>query len=44
MVEKRRKNPPLVLARGFHAHAPNPDSTSYLDMRRACGIPDEGLA
>lgn len=40
VIEKRKKNPPLALARGYESHINNPLAMSFLDLRRACGIPD----
>lgn len=39
--EKRSKNPPLILARGQQGHMPPPAAMSFLDMRRAFGVPDQ---
>jgi hypothetical protein len=43
VMEKRRKNPPLLLARGQEGHRKNPVAMSHVDMRRAFGVPDEGV-
>ena len=40
VLEKRRKNPPLVLSRGQGGHVDNPPAMTYVDMRRAFGVPD----
>lgn len=40
VLEKRKKNPPIVLARGHDGHIKNPTAMSYVDMRRAFGVPD----
>ncbi len=40
VAEKRHKNPPLILARGNEAHVPAPPAMTFLDMRRAFGVPD----
>ena len=41
VMEKRKKNPPLILARGSQGHKKNPAAMSHVDMRRAFGVPDE---
>ena len=40
VMEKRRKNPPLILARGHDGHIKNPPAMSHVEMRRAFGVPD----
>ncbi len=40
VMEKRRKNPPIALARGFEGNVKNPPSMTYLELRHAFGIPD----
>lgn len=40
VMEKRRKNPPLILARGADGHRKNPPAMTHVDMRRAFGVPD----
>lgn len=40
VLEKRRKNPPLILARGNDGHIENPPAMTHVDMRRLFGIPD----
>ena len=40
VMEKRRKNPPLLLARGYDGHINNPPAMSHVDMRRAFGVAD----
>jgi hypothetical protein len=40
VLEKRRKNAPLVLARGHDGHIKNPPMMSHVEMRRAFGIVD----
>jgi hypothetical protein len=40
VLEKRRKNAPLVLARGHEGHIKNPPAMSYIEMRRAFGVAD----
>ena len=40
VMEKRRKNPPLILARGNSGHIDNPPAMTHVDMRRAFGVPD----
>lgn len=40
-IEKRRKNPPMALARGYDGHVSNPSTLSFLELRRACGVADE---
>lgn len=42
VIEKRLKNPPMALARGYESHAPSPHGLTYLDLRRATGVPDTG--
>jgi hypothetical protein len=39
-LEKRLKNPPLALARGYDGHIQNPSVLTHIDMRRAYGVPD----
>ncbi len=39
-MEKRIKNPPLLLARGQDAYIQHSPSTTYLEMRRSFGVPD----
>lgn len=42
LMEKRNKNPPMALVRGKVSDTEeNPTFVSYLDMRRAYGVPDE---
>lgn len=41
VIEKRRKNPPLSLARGAHGHILNPPAMDFLELRRRCGINDQ---
>ncbi len=41
VLEKRRKNPPLTIARGYDGHIQNPPAMTHVDMRRTFGIPDE---
>lgn len=41
VMEKRRKNPPLILARGYDGHIQNPSAMTHVEMRRMFGIPDE---
>jgi hypothetical protein len=40
VMEKRRKNAPLILARGHDGHIKNPPAMSHVEMRRAFGVPD----
>jgi hypothetical protein len=40
VLEKRKKNAPIVLARGHEGHIKNPPAMSHVDMRRAFGVPD----
>ena len=40
VMEKRRKNPPLILSRGFDGHRKNPVAMNHVAMRRAFGVPD----
>lgn len=40
VLEKRKKNPPMVLARGHDGHIKNPPVMSHIEMRRAFGVPD----
>jgi hypothetical protein len=40
VMEKRRKNSPIALARGFEGNIQNPPSMTYIELRRAFGIPD----
>jgi len=40
VLEKRTKNPPLVLARGREGPIANPQAMTYVEVRRACGYPD----
>ena len=40
VMEKRRKNPPLLLARGSDGHRKNPPAMTHVEMRRAFGVPD----
>ena len=40
VMEKRRKNPPITLGRGFEGDVKNPLSMTYLELRHAFGIPD----
>jgi hypothetical protein len=39
-MEKRKKNPPLALTRGYESHVNNPAAMSFLDLRRNCSVPD----
>jgi hypothetical protein len=39
-LEKRRRNSPLILARGNSGHIDNPPTMTHVDMRRAFGVPD----
>ena len=39
-LEKRKKNAPMLLARGHDGHIKNPPAMSHVDMRRAFGVPD----
>ena len=41
LMEKHGKNPPMALVRGKVSNFENPPFVSYLDMRRAYGVPDE---
>jgi len=40
VMEKRLKNPPLALVRGGEGHVAMPQTGSYIDLRRAFGVPD----
>lgn len=40
VMEKRIKNPPLILARGYDGHIKNPPAMTHVEMRRAFGVPD----
>lgn len=40
VMEKRRKNSPLVLARGHDGHIENPQAMTHIHMRHAFGVPD----
>jgi hypothetical protein len=40
VMEKRKKNAPLVLARGNNGHKANPPAMTHVDMRRAFGVKD----
>ena len=40
VAEKRLKNPPVALARGY-GHVQNPTAMTFVDVRRAFGITDE---
>lgn len=40
VMEKRKKNPPLALARGYESRVTPPVAMSFLDLRRTCHIPD----
>jgi hypothetical protein len=40
VLEKRKKNAPIALARGSGGHASLPQAMSFLDLRRICKIPD----
>lgn len=41
VMEKRSKNPPLILARGSVGHKKNPPAMTHVEMRRLFGVPDE---
>jgi hypothetical protein len=41
VMEKRKKNPPLALARGSRGHVHEVGTLSHLDLRRPNGVPDE---
>ena len=41
VLERRTKNPPVVLARGREGHISNPPAMTHIDVRRACGYPDK---
>lgn len=40
VMEKRRKNPPITLARGVGGHIANPPVMTFAQMRRAAGVKD----
>lgn len=40
VLEKRKKNPPLILSRGFDGHAKNPPAMTHAEMRRFFGVED----
>jgi hypothetical protein len=40
ILEKRKKNAPLLLARGHDGHIKNPPAMSHVEMRRAFGVSD----
>ena len=40
VMEKRRKNAPIALARGFEGDVRNPAAMTYIELRHAFGIPD----
>jgi hypothetical protein len=40
VMEKRRKNAPIALARGFEGDVRNPASMTYIELRHAFGVPD----
>ncbi len=40
VMEKRLRNPPLILARGSFGHVANPPAMDFAGMRRAFGVPD----
>ena len=42
-IEKRRRNPPITLARGGGGHQENPSAMDYLALRRVLQIPDGGI-
>ncbi|MBV8467574.1 MAG: class I SAM-dependent methyltransferase [Burkholderiales bacterium] len=42
VMEKRLKNMPVALARGYQSHTPVPLALTFLDTRRLFGVPDEG--
>jgi hypothetical protein len=42
VMEKRLKNAPVAMARGYAAHAGVPPAMTFLDMRRICGVADTG--
>jgi len=41
VMEKRRKNPPIVFSRGHDGHIQNPSAMTHVEMRRMFGVPDE---
>lgn len=41
VMERRIKNPPIVLARGKSGHIDNPPAMTHVEMRRAFGVADE---
>ncbi len=41
VLEKKRKNPPLILARGFDGHLQNPPAMTHIEMRRFFGVSDQ---
>ena len=42
-IEKRRRSPPIALARGDGGHKKNPPAMDYIAMRRALRVPDAGV-
>ena len=40
VMEKRQKNPPFALVRGGEGHVNVPQTGSFIDLRRAFGVPD----
>ena len=40
VLEKRKRNPPLALARGYQGHQGIPPAMSFLDIRRSYKVPD----
>lgn len=42
-IEKRRRSPPIALARGDGGHQKNPPAMDYIAMRRALRVPDQGV-
>lgn len=40
VMEKRKKNPPIALARGFDGDVKNPLFMSHIELRHAFGMPD----
>lgn len=40
VMEKRIKNPPMVLARGYDGHINNPAAMTLVEMRRAFNVPE----
>jgi len=41
VMEKKKRNPPLTLARGDGGHQKLPPAQTFLDVRRMFGVPDE---